>query len=37
MRYDSLARFVGEISFNRGSAHVCENIHIPLVLPANSP
>ena len=34
-RFKSLARFVGEISFNRGSVHVCQNVHIPLVFPAN--
>ena len=37
MRFDSLARFVGEISFNRGSMHVCHNVHILPVFPANSP
>ena len=28
MRFDSLARFLGEIFFNRGSVHVCQNVHI---------
>ena len=36
-RFDSLAGFLGEISFNRGSVHVCQNVHILSVFPANSP
>ena len=37
MRSDSLARFLGEISFNKGSVHVCQNAHILSVFPANGP
>jgi len=37
MRFESLARFIGEVSFNRGSVHVYQNVHIPLVFPANDP
>jgi len=36
-RFDSLARFLGEISINRGGVHVCQNVHIQHVFTANSP
>ena len=35
--FDSLARFLDEISFNREGVHVRQNVHIPPVFPANSP
>jgi hypothetical protein len=37
MGFDSLARFLGEISFNKGSVHFCQNVRIPPVFPANRP